>query len=1465
MNSPYHILITWLTLFLIWVQVPAHGQGKNARFKHLTTEDGLPQNMVDCMLQDSHGFMWFGTWNGVCRYDGYDFELFEEHRGTADGIRTNFIHALQEDQFGNIWIGTKQGLQVYLYDQHGFKNIEGAIPNLTGNTLPDIRTLELHQDSILLVGSDHGVTFLNIQNERGQTQLLRNIPFGIGSFELRGSLVNAVMSDHQHRIWVGTDEGLVLYASDATEVVRFSSGIQEGTISSNQILSIYETQDREIWIGTEAGLNYLNLADRTFKQFWNEAGDPNSLVHNTVMDIAEDRSGQLVIATLGGLSLMDRKIQEMVNYTNEFNVNHSLSNDFVNSLLRDDMGNIWIGTERGGVNFLSVNQNRIEHFEFKPDDPNSLSHSTVNSVYEDQDYLWIGTAGGGLNRYNKSREQFKAYMNDPEDPASISSDFITDTHRDRKGQLWIGTWGAGLDIFHSDQGIFEHHQSGTRPGLVSNFVSSIAEDVRGNLWIGTLGGLVRYDLESDTFETLFGDKNEGRITQVGCLMFDDRGNLWVGTRYGLYRIERPTGNPDNAQITRYEHNQANAGTISGDYVISMHQDIQGRLWFGTYGQGLNLLKQSGDSTWFEHFTSTDGLSNTIIYSMEEDAYQTLWLSTDYGLSRLDPATGRIRNFYIADGLLNNQYYWSASHKNAAGKLYFGGMNGLDAFYPDWIKEEVHNPKILITDIKLLNESVIPGREYHGVEVLTESLHKADQITLSYKEMIFGIEFSSLNYQEEPGMIRYAYILEGLEQEWNYVSSGRRYASYTNLKPGDYTFKVKASASNGEFLAEAKSIDILIAPPFWDTPWFRGVVLLSLIGLVIGYIRFRTYSLKKQKISLERQVIERTERINQQNEALSFQAVQLRNNNHELEEKQKLIEGQNQRLEQQNREILSQRDELITLNKKVKLVSQLKLSFFTNISHEFRTPLTLIIGPLDRLIKEHNFDQEVKNTLNVMQRNAHRLLHLINQVMDFRKIEKGRMELKVTEGSISDFCKNLFKAFEPLAEIRHMKFDYQESGLPEQVWFDMAKLENVLYNLLSNAFKYTPEGGEVNMEVRGLRFSEARLAAQEEFQDENATVISVRIADTGIGISNEHLPLVFKRFYRIESEEAFRISGSGIGLALTEELIKTHHGEIFVNSKPDEGSVFEIQFPCLKGSYSAQQVAAPKQDTTDMDILQQIEVLKNELKQPEAETTDLQQETVLNKEKSTILVVEDSVDLRTFITHRLSKNYNVLEAENGQKGLALANKHAPDIIISDVMMPEMDGLELCASIKGSLSTSHIPVILLTAKSAVEDQLEGLQIGADDYLPKPFNFEVLEAKVQNFIETHKRLRHLFLESAEFNVNEATTNAKDQKFLQHAIEVVEESMDNSDFGVKEFVEAMGISRSLLHKKLTHLTDQSAAEFINHLRMKKGRELLRQNEWNISEVAYAIGYNDPKYFSRVFSKHFGQSPKEFLETVTA
>lgn len=912
-----------LVSILVMTGSSLHAQEKAIRFQHITTEDGLAQNMVDCILQDSQGFMWFGTWNGLSRYDGYKIEIFNSESGNSHSLKNNFIYALREDQFGNILIGTKEGLYLYLYNKNEFRFVSDLIENsdpLEGT----ISVISVLENNTFWIGTDKGVVHLQMLDSEGKMEKIQHYPFGNSTTTVKGELIRTIAPTNKG-VWIGTDQGINIIDAKKQSVRQLRHIPSENnSLSFDAVHSIYQDSKDRIWVGTENGLNRYDDSNG-FTRYFHEPSERLSLPHNTITDIVESKDGRIFLATLGGLGEYLEE-DSFRSYKSELKTEHSLNSDFINCLFSDKKGNLWIGTERGGVNIYNTKQNVLEFFEYDRGNENSLSHNTINSIYEDVQNIWIGTAGGGLNKYNKNRKSYKHYLFDANNTSSISSNFITAIHRDLKGRLWLATWGQGLNILVEDSikgdAFLNNRNSEFFNGITNNFIAAILEDSLGNLWIGTNGGLFKYIVQENQFIRVASE-----INSVGCLAYDSYNNLWIGSPLGLYQLKFHNLRADSDYSTvHYKHNPLDETSLSGNYVTTILKDTSGTMWFGTYGQGINRLSFVGAKAKFESYSTEDGIANNIVYGILEDNDKKLWLSTDNGLSLFEPETEKTRNFYKTDGLLNNQYYWSAYYKNASGKLYFGGMSGLNTFYPSWISNRSIQYDVVITDLKVYNESVVPGAEYQGVTILNTNISKAKAINLSYKSKAVAFEFSSLDYNE-PELIKYAYYLKGLEEDWNYVNSNRRFANYTNLKPGDYTFYVKTSDLNGEFVAPPTSIAIHIDPPFWETWWFRLAAVLFVTALIIGYNRFRVYSLKEQKLALERQVEERTKKINDQKHELLHRANQLKVTNQQLEKKQLLIKGQNEKLEHQNVHILQQRNKLIELNKKLKLVSQLKLSFF----------------------------------------------------------------------------------------------------------------------------------------------------------------------------------------------------------------------------------------------------------------------------------------------------------------------------------------------------------------------------------------------------------------------------------------------------------------------------------------------------------------------------------------------------------
>jgi len=1046
---------------------------------------------------------------------------------------------------------------------------------------------------------------------------------------------------------------------------------------------------------------------------------------------------------------------------------------------------------------------------------------------------------------------------DPENRNSISSNFVTSILRDKNQNLWIGTWGGGLNQMLSEKNdqfaVYTNFRFDPN-SLCNNFISSQLELEDNRILIGSVGGLDIFQVESKTFLHVHEKMMLNNTLKVGCLLMDKKGRLWVGTRYGLYYINRKdlVGlTPQTGQIgyTKFLNQPGDSMSLAGDYIISLLEARDGTIWIGTYGNGICKYVEDGNHGHFVSYTELDGLCNNVAYTIKQDLQGNLWISTDNGLSKFNPALGTFQNYFVEDGLLSDQFYWAASYADESGMLYFGGINGLNYFLPEDIELYPNTFKPVFTKFSIFNNPVKIGESYHSKVILEKPIGETGLVELSYKDAVFSIEFSALDYFL-PEKIKYAYKMGGVDQDWVIVPSTRRFANYTKLSGGEYLFQVKATNCDGIWSDQLAELRIIVRPPFWQTTWFRLLAVLFLVAMVMAYIRYRAKFLNDQKKKLEKQVQERTRKIEEQKEEMQNQAENLRRTNQQLAERQVLIEGQKIELERQNEQIVSQRDEVIELNKKVKLVNQLRLRFFTNISHEFRTPLTLIIDPLEQLIKTIKGDKQVLNTLKMINRNSQRLLHLINQLIYFRRIESGKLNLRVSKGDLPGFLKNIFESFKDLAI--HQQIDYQLiiGETTDESWFDYEKLENVFYNLLSNAFKFTAPGGKIEMKVNFVKNNNKDTVRFD------LPYVEVEVTDSGKGISRECLPYIFDYFFQAGQQDTTEMKGSGIGLALTHEIVRALHGEITVDSEPGRGSCFTVRLP-----YTSSRFVKEELDYTgnvlSPNIQARVDIFAQEIiHQPE----ESQFEKVDNSDRSKplLLIVEDNFDLRSFLVQSLKSDYRILGAEDGKEGFNLAKRYSPDIIISDVMMPVMDGIELCSRLKMEIQTSHIPVILLTAKAILESWIEGLETGADDYIPKPFNLQILQAKMNNLIESRRKLKQMFSRGEAVSPSQLTSNSVDEEFITKVYKVLEKYYTEPEFSVKQFAREVLVSRSLLYKKIKAITGLNITDFINSYKLKKAIDLIKANNQPISDIAFSVGFNDPKYFSRMFKKFYGMSPTE-------
>ncbi|GHT76262.1 hypothetical protein FACS189463_1010 [Bacteroidia bacterium] len=1058
-----------------------------------------------------------------------------------------------------------------------------------------------------------------------------------------------------------------------------------------------------------------------------------------------------------------------------------------------------------------------------------MSHpNPVNAIFEDSEgILWVGNVEAGINKNSKGTGHFTHILSKPGDPRSLSYNSISSIGEDHHQNLWFGTWGGGLNKLEKkdkNNPVFTQYKSIPYKDIKDNlFIAALLNDTLNNgLWVGTPLGLSFLDYATNQFYTVSPKGTDVRY--INNLILDDKHRLWIGTGRGLYIFDLKK---TDIKKEKYEYEYLSGilqknGNSSVSKINVIRQSSNGTIWLGSANDGLFQVQESSPNQFnFINYGPEAGLSDYCIYSILEDNMGQLWMSTNFGLSVFNPTYNKAKGYSTKDGLLTNQFYWAACCSTRDGQLYFGHTKGLTHFYPVIFSEKEFSGIAHFTQVMILNDEVVPDNQ-------ALYLHERDKI--------FSIQFSAFNY-EFPENIRYAYKLEGFDDLWNQG----RIARYTNIPAGKYILKVKCSDENGVWSEKMTEMTIQIAPYFYKTTWFILLLIVLSLFAIYVFVVYRTRSLQNQKKRLEDTVESRTEEINQQKEILSEQKVELQFRLKELIEHEEEISHQNEMLIEQNTEISRQKDQLVELTEKVQEANNDKIAFFTNITHELKTPITLILGPIQRSLKLSS-NPKVIEQLNLVERNSKLLLSLVNQLMDFRKIDSGNMPTNYTVSDFSLFVNELINPFIEIAnnyEVRLEKYIRLKNPVFS---FDQDNIGKIINNLLSNAIKYTPSGGNIRLFITELGRSTA---------DKHQLYISVN--DNGCGISEEDRERIFERFYQSKQRPVNTLygqSGTGIGLFLCKRLTELMEGEICVKNNAGKGANFRLLLPLREET----QPTETTDNTTEEDAL-------FDNFDPEQEA-----EILFEQGKPTLLIIEDSIDMLTFIRSILSETYNVIESPDGTQGLSLLKEHNVDLIISDIMMPNMNGFELCKEVKSNFETSHIPVILLTAKSSTDARIEGYNVGADGFISKPFDSDLLEARINNILEARKRIQSKFLVKMDSSILNMSGDSDDKKFLDKAIEILKENYTDSEFDILKFTREMGVSRSLLHNKLISLVGLSASKFVRNYRLNTAKELLEANKknkfMNISEIAYTVGFNDPKYFTRCFVNLFGITPGSILES---
>lgn len=1370
---------------------------------HITMENGLSHDFIDHIYKDSQGFLWISTGGGgLVRYDGYEFLTYNTSTNRVK-LKSNFIREACEDDYNRLWVVSEGGIDIL-----DLSSLRQTRPNDRSGILASL----INQPATTVINDSKGCLWLHcggaihrlLFDPNGDIKQIHSLSTGVRATQ--SLKLHDVEEDGQ--IWVGIEHtAFKLYPSGNNKLQRVAA-IPGLELESGTTISAFLMKENEIWIGTSKGLFRHYRNENITKQYSYEKNNPRSLSQDYITDLAITSDKQLLVSTLRGLNVynpISGDFEQIRLHENEpDNAVLSLNSNFLNCMLIDHEM-IWIGTETGGINKFTPCRLSFRSYVYNKNNPFSISQNPVNAVYEDnKGTLWVGTVEGGLNRKLKGSDSFTHYTSDA--PSFISHNSVSALTTDANGRLWIGTWGDGitlLDLNHPDRRAIKYISATTNPEFTIDFIGSICYDpINKGIWIGANPGIYFYDLVADHMFSPFPNPDAANVYGVIGTLIDTKGRLWMGSMEGLYIIDLHSRTSDNT--FSYQHLRKKLDEPEShlsERISCCYQTNDGTVWIGSNGYGIYKYIEEDSRPHFVSFTTEHGLINNNVRGILEDNTGRLWVSTNNGLSCFDTMTNSFINYTKDDGLPANQFYWNAHCRSKNGTLYFGSLNGLVEIEAKRRQTPPSPSEVKLTKLLIMNNEVFPDGKH-----IDTNIAMAKWLKLHERDKSFSIEFSALNYNSQSAAT-YRYRLLGFDDKWIETPSNRRFASYTNLRHGKYTFQVMYLPEGKAVGIPVTELEVIISPFFYKRPWFILLLIFAVTGGTLYLYHRRIRTLKQQRELLHRTVQERTQELACRNEMLT----------------------------QQNEKITKQKTQLVNMSKKVQELTVDKLSFFTNITHEFRTPITLIIGPIERALKL-SYNPQVIEQLNFVDRNSKYLLSLVNQLMDFRKIESGKMEINKTKSDFLKFIDSIVLPFAVFAEERDITIrKYYRLNDPDLL-FDQDAMQKVITNLLSNAVKFTPDGGIVSIYVSTLTGKEPEK-------------LYIGIKDTGKGIAEEDLPKIFNRFYQSADHVKFPVygqSGTGIGLYLSKRIIQMHEGTIEVRNNRVKGASFCISLPLSREDGTA----------VESRMIPHLSTLQ--------ESPDFVP-SHFSPNRLTMLVVEDNKDMRGYIRSILSEQYNILEAENGAEALTVLSTCNVDFIISDLMMPVMDGIELSRKIKENFAISHIPFLMLTAKTSQESRLESYRMGVDEYLMKPFNEELLLTRIANILENRKRHQHQFALKMDVDALNIVEESSDKKFLNKAMDIIKSNYMNPAYEVTDFIEAMGVSKSLLNKKMQTLTGQSIGQFIRYYRLNIARELIERNKitrnLNISEIAYEVGFNDPKYFSRCFTKRFNIPPSSLLE----
>lgn len=1291
-------------------------------FRHLQVENGLSHNTITSSIQDHRGFMWFGTKDGLNRFDGYNFKTFKNQPNLKNSLGSNFIRTLHEYQ-NYIWVGTDNGLYKYNEELENFESVKASI----GKPVLDIT--DDNKGNLWFIAA--GILYkLPIPDQPDETKLK--------SFQL--DYVEYLMKDKNGVIWTSSQDHLYKFSEKENQFLPVKLYHKPSNDFPFIITALHPFDSSSVLLGTKyhGALSY-NYTTKELVPLFPENENPLY-----IRDFAFKNKEELWLATESGLYIYNIPAHSYTNLKKSYNNPYAISDNALYSFTIDKEGGVWIGTYFGGINYYSTPFTPFKKY-FPMVGENSISGNAVREIHEDKyGKLWIGTEDAGLNRFDSKTEKFFRI------PQKNLSYYNIHGMLPLDDELWVGTFEHGLDILDIKTGkrIRHYDTDNTNGALKSDFILDIFQSESNHLYILTSLGIYEYLKNEDRFITVSGFPSTHHYSYIEE---DKNGTLWAGTYWdGLFYY-----NPSTGEHGVYKHENDKEKSLSSNVINGVYTDSSNRLWITTEN-GLNLYNRETEN--FTRFTTKEGLASNVIYSILEDDHHNLWISTSAGIVNFDPVTHETKTYTKANGLLSDQFNYSSAYKDEDGTMYFGSVYGMISFDPDSFTSNSYNAPILFTQMQINNKDVDVNAKDSPLD---KSVNFTEEIELNHHQNSFSLEFANLTFTA-PQMTEYWYRMKGLNENWIYLGKDHK-VYFTELPAGDYQLQVKSKNAHGSWNKQTANLGIAVLPPIWLSKWAYLIYTLLFVGFLWYLLRYY-------------------HRYNQNKNRRKFQALQV----------------------QQEKEIY-----------------QAKIQFFTNIAHEIRTPLTLIKAPLEKLLKTSIQQLEVRENVEIMERNTTRLLDLVNQLLDFRKTETKALKLTFVEVDIVKLLKDTQLRFKPAIEEKNIDFTVRCDTDSLPAFADKEGLNKILSNLFNNAIKY----------------GEKKVIVSLDHQAED--YFTIKVENDGEIIPDSLSQKIFEPFFRVNENESG--AGTGIGLSLAYSLAQLHNGELKLKKDNPDSNTFELKLP-IHQEREFQLHSSPQHHNGK--AVQDIH------------------ESNTSAEKVSILVVEDSEELLDFLYREFQSCYKVFKAENGQKALKILKEQSIQLVISDVSMPVMDGHLLCETIKTNLEFSHIPVVLLTAKNALQSKIEGLESGADAYVTKPFSIEYLKAQAHTLIQNRKNIMNYFASTPLSHIKSIANTKTDKDFIEKLEEIIYNNMANTDLNVDVLADIMNMSRSTLYRKIKDLSSLSPNELINISRLKKAAELLATREYKIFEVAEKVGYKSQNSLGRNFQKQFHMTPTEYMNS---